>query len=130
MNHILAHLPEGKNTDGASTPNGTPSSTRQMPASKRAQKAYRQGNYSEAVSAYKEAVDSAGGSPSPQIHLGYGKSLYHTGSFDSAMRHLIRAEKAGAADEEAYRFLIELHRQRGDDAGVNTYTQKRNEIRR
>ena len=117
-------------SDGASTPNGTPSSTRQMPASKRAQKAYRQGNYSEAVSAYKEAVDSAGGSPSPQIHLGYGKSLYHTGSFDSAMRHLIRAEKAGAADEEAYRFLIELHRQRGDDAGVNTYTQKRNAIRR
>ena len=90
---------------------------------------YRERNFQEAVAAYKEAVDQAGGSPSPQIHLGYGKALFQTGSYGPAMRHLIRADRGGAADREAYRFLIELHRQRGDDAGANTYSQKLAQIR-
>ena len=100
-----------------------------MAPSRRARVAYRQGNYSEAVDAYKEVMENSGGNPSPTVHLGYGKALYHTGKFDRSMRHLIRAEKAGVADREAYRFLIELHRQRGDDAGVNTYTQKLSQLR-
>ena len=77
----------------------------------------------------KRSWRTRGGNPSPTVHLGFGKALYHTGQFDRAMRHLIRAEKAGVADRDAYRFLIELHRQQGDDAGVNTYTQKLSQLR-
>ena len=48
----------------------------------REKKAYRERKFQEAVAAYKEAVEQAGGSPSPQIHLGYGKALFQTGSYD------------------------------------------------
>ena len=117
------------NEANASASTAQSSTTPAMSPARRAKRAYRQGNYSAAVEAFKEVMENSGGNPSPDIHLGYGKALYHTGKFDRSMRHLIRAEKAGVADREAYRFLIELHRQRGDDAGVNTYTQKLSQLR-
>ena len=102
------------NLEGGPTP-------RAVSPSRRAKKAYRNGDYQAAVDAYKEALESRN---SPKLHLGYGKALYRVGSWSPAERELKKAERAGAADEEAYRFLIDLLRRRGDDAGANAYKQK------
>ena len=94
------------------------------PASQRAKRAYKKGNYAEAAKAYKEAIDAAP-KPTPALHLGYGKSLFRTGSNPKAAeRHLKKAEKAGKADPEAYGFLIQLLTQRGDAAGAESYRRK------
>jgi tetratricopeptide (TPR) repeat protein len=92
-----------------------------LSAIRRAKIAYRNGNYSVAVEAYKEALQS---NNKAKTRMGYGKALYRDGSDDPAERELRKAERAGAADEEAYRFLIDLLGRRGDDAGANAYKQK------
>jgi Flp pilus assembly protein TadD len=98
-----------------------PQGPRKVSASKRAKTAYRNGNYTVAVEAYKEAIQT---NNKPKIRMGYGKALYQVGSNEPALRELRKAERAGAADEESYRFLIALHQLRGDVSGANSYKQK------
>jgi Flp pilus assembly protein TadD len=94
---------------------------RALSPARQAKMDYRNGDFQGAVESYKKALES---NNRPKLHLGYGKALYRVGSDGPAERELHKAERAGVADEEAYSFLIDLLRRRGDDAGANAYKEK------